>query len=158
MSLPDLDSELEAQLRRLRPPPVSPRLEAEIARRLGPVRRFPRRPGRLVTLVAPLAAAAAVWLFMPPDRLPVEEAAMGDPAPAGDVSKPEPGIFLPVRAFNRLYDARYVGVVTGPDGQPARQVVYRYLDTVTWQNDSTRATFEMTVPRDEVYFIDTPQI
>ena len=47
-----------------------------------------------------------------------------------------------------------MGLVTTPGGDRARRVVYRYLDTVTWRDETSRATFEMTVPRDEIHFIN----
>jgi hypothetical protein len=154
MPSPETDLELETELKRLAPSAPSHRLVAQIGNRLE--RR--RSPGSSLLLWAgaaiPLAAAAgmvlALLLGLPKsDRSePMETVPALTTVPVADQH------FVPVRAINRLYDARYMGLVTTPGGDRARRVVYRYLDTITWRDEASRATFEMTVPRDEIHYIN----
>jgi hypothetical protein len=44
-------------------------------------------------------------------------------------------------------------VATLPDQTEGRQVRYRYVDTYTWRNPTTKASLRWSVPRDEVRVI-----
>ena len=144
MSLPETDLELEAELKRLAPSAPSHRLAAEIGNRLD--RR--RSPGASLLLWAgaalPLAAAAGMALALLPGLPKSDRAEPMEAVPAVVSGPAVEKHFVPIRAVNRLYDARYMGLVTTPGGDRARRVVYRYLDTVTWRDETSRATFEMT--------------
>lgn len=161
MSTPELESELEAELKRMAPSEPSERLQVNLARKLEPEKAHRTSWLRWTGTFVPLAVAAGIVLALiirgpsldipqggsqldPVELAPIKAVPATDAA--GDV-------FIPIKAINQLYDARYLGMVTTPDGGTARQVVYRYLDTVTWQNQASKATFEFTVPRDEVHLI-----
>jgi len=155
MSTPE--SEFELELKRLVPAAPSDRLKSGIERDLQPGRGslspLLRWSGRVLPLAAAAGIVAALIIRAPTGDVteyggPPEAV---QPAPVVTSPEVEHDVFVPIRAINQLYDARYLGMVTTPDGGRARQVVYRFLDTVTWQNQTTRATFELTVPRDEVY-------
>ncbi|RKX36241.1 MAG: hypothetical protein DRP71_00835 [Verrucomicrobia bacterium] len=152
MSLPELESELEAELKRLKPAIASDRLCSGIARQLETRSPDVRSLFRWSAIALPAAAGIAVALFL---GAPVDESpALTKSIPAVAEPAADSEIFVPIRAVNRLYDARYLGLVVTPDGGRARKMVYRYFDTVTWQGERSQATFQMTVPRDEVHFIN----
>lgn len=161
MSTPEFESELEAELKRLTPAMPSERLQAGIARKLGPKKTARSSFLRWTGTFVPLAAAAGVLLALiirgPSRDFPLAgsepETVESIPVPAEPSAGAAEDVFIPIKAINQLYDARYLGMVTTPDGGRARQIIYRYLDTVTWQNQASRATFELTVPRDEVHLI-----
>lgn len=160
MSTPELESKLEAELKRLKPAMPSERLQAGIAGRLEPGKTGRSSFLRWTGTFVPLAVAAGVVLALiirgPSLDFPLAGSEAEPIAPNPVQAEPTAGaddVFVPIKAINQLYDARYLGMVTTPDGGRARQVVYRYLDTVTWQNQNSRATFELTVPRDEVHLI-----
>ena len=62
-------------------------------------------------------------------------------------------LYKPVRAENWAYDSTDEGVVTLPDGTPARQLRSRYVDTITWSNASSTAQLKWSVPREEIRLI-----
>src|SRR6478736_2650987 len=155
--------ELENELKRLRPRALSASLASRLERELGPV-RAPRRYTTATSLrswkwagwsLAGAAAVAmgflAVSLSRPPASAPIDSVA----PIAAETPRPAPAAnrYEPVRASSVLYDMKDDGVATLPDQTPGRQVRYRYVDTYTWKNPTTKASLKWSVPRDEVRLV-----
>jgi hypothetical protein len=146
-------SELEAELKNLRPRALSPELLARVERELtsaqaAPVRRAYTsattwRSWKWAVWSAAAAAAVGVAFFRP------TAASRPGAAPALAVTVPA-DIYKPVRADNVLYGTRDEGGVTLADGTLARRVRSQYVDTITWKNPRTNASLSWSVPRDEV--------
>ena len=164
-------SDLEAELKRMRPRAPSSELQTSLAATLD-------RPNAPIATTAnihhsaiswPLwnwllgaAAAAAVALVYVNARRPGPVKPSTDPTthPAsGTIVGSTPGtsapddLYKPVSAENLLYDSRDEGLITLDDGTAAHRVFQRYLDTYTWRNPRTNASLRWTVPRDEVRVI-----
>lgn len=144
---------LEAELRRLRPLAADRRLRDAIAREISPVRTTSllRRARAWITL--PVAAAlvgSVVYFttFTPPSSHAPAPAIASGTSPI-TVQSPAPQ-FKPVAARNILVSATDEGLVSLADGTPARRIRQSYVDTITWQNASTKASLTWTVPREEV--------
>lgn len=138
-------SKLEAELRAMRPAPVSGALTARIARDLA----FAAAPARRATVhlfwaVALPAAAAAVAMFV--QTLPVPRGAISGSFAARTADMQ----LKPVSAENVLVSVRDEGLVTLEDGSAARRERLRYVDTIQWRNPRTNASLTWTVPREEV--------
>ena len=132
MSMDDF-TELEAELKQLKPRRPAPSLERRLA---GELDR--RRPWLAAWTALPVAAAlvAALVLARPGARLtqhPLEE-----------------GVYKPVSAEGVRYQSNDEGMTTLADGTPARQVRDSYVETITWENPATKASLRWTVPYDEV--------
>ena len=141
---------LEVELRRLRPIAPSPAMRAALERSLGAGNRARIfKLGWLGVLLAATMAAAAVFLLRPPaaprSRETEKMVSTSGVAPARAVA-----MFKPVAAENVLWNSRDEGYVTLADGTPARRVRQLYVDTITWQNPTTRASLKWTVPREDV--------
>lgn len=167
----DALTELENELKALRPGKPSAGLQARIARELDT---------RADTGVAPrytaattfrswkwvgwqLAAAAAVtltvslgvWRFQ---HGAADEPAVNAPAPAAPaIARTPPSStpaatarYRPVGATNVLYDMQDDGPAYLADRTPARRVRYRYVDTYTWRAPASNASLKWSVPREEV--------
>ena len=129
-------SELEAELKALRPAAPSRGLHARLAADFAPRRRaLPWWAWGAM----PAAAALAIGIFLN-RRLP----------PAAPLPAPVAGVFRPVAAENVLYSTRDEGYVTLADGTPARRVRSNYVDTITWKNPRNNASLRWTMPREEV--------
>ena len=61
--------------------------------------------------------------------------------------------YEPIKASSVLYDMKEDGAATLPDQTEGRQVRYRYVDTYTWKNPTTKASLRWSVPRDEVRLV-----
>lgn len=139
----DLDS-LERQLRGLRPRSPSAALRQAIARELARPAAVPGSPrrawrawpwGNAVVAGGLLAGAVlAAWV--------------GPPSAVGRT--PVGPDFVPVEARRYLLGADEEGVVTLADGTLARQVREVFVDQLTWQRAGDGATFEISLPREEV--------
>jgi len=162
-------SDLEAELKRMRPCAPSPELQARLAATLDRPTTPAAQPASIDRaaifwrswrwVLWPAAAAAAVALALVVTHQP------GVVAPsAGQAAQPvaktaaEPiaatqadaDLYKPVSAENVLCDSRDEGLITLDDGTAAHRVFQRYLDTYTWRNPHTNASLRWTVPRDEV--------
>jgi hypothetical protein len=144
--------QLEAELRRLRPITPDPRLRGAIARELAPVpsTNVFRRARTWIAL--PIAAAIVGSLlyftaFTPPNSDAPASSVTASTTVAAPTSAPQ---FKPVAARNILVSATDEGLVSLADGTPARRIRQSYVDTITWKNASTKASFTWTVPREEV--------
>ncbi len=151
-------TELEAELKQLRPAAPSPELLARLASELAPAvkptsaisRPAPRTISPWWLLVSlPAAAAFTFILTSSALRRPPTSAADLTLASANDTASTAP-LFKPVSSENVLYDARDEGIVQLADGTPARRVRESYVDTLVWKNPRTNASLRWTVPRDEV--------
>ncbi len=135
--------DLEAELRRLRPAPVTDRLWARLEGELATAAPPPAAPADwrwLWSFALPAAAAAALMVWQP-----------GRPAPArGTGAVLAGGALRPVAAENLLVRARDEGLVTLDDGTPARRERWTFVDTITWSDPRTNASLTWTVPREEV--------
>lgn len=144
-------SDLEAELRRLRPLTPPPRLTQAITRDLSSPTAASRagRSARWWWALAPftLAAAAAALFFgvagapsfAPPSAGPL----VGSTGADRDVFKPVAAAAVPL-------ERRSESLVTLADGTVARQTRESYLATITWKNPRTNASLTWSVPREEV--------
>jgi hypothetical protein len=111
--------------------------------------------------VAIAGTAAVMRLVLPP---PAPEAApalvANRPAPMPQVVSSTPAgadLYRPVKATNVLYDTADEGLVTLESDLAARRTRYRYVDTITWKNQSGNATVRWSIPREEVRFVPVVQ-
>ena len=165
-------SDLEAELKRMRPCAPSSelrtRLAAALDRPVAPTAPSvnPHRsaaPWRSWPWVLwPTAAVAALTLAFVTMRQTHSIAQIADQTDhpvSGTVAGPiiattvAADLYQPVSAENVLYDSRDEGLVTLDDGTAAHRVFQRYVDTYTWRNPRTNASLRWTVPRDEVRVI-----
>jgi hypothetical protein len=152
-------SQLEAELKRLRPAAPTrdflARIERELAAPIAQRVATPvRRAAPLWWLWAgalPAAAALAVMITLatrsrPPVAAPTTAVVQALPTPAPESI----AAFKPVAAENVLYAAQDEGLVTLDDGTTGRRERLNYVDTITWKNPRTNASVRWTVPREEV--------
>lgn len=153
-------SQLEAELKRLRPAAPTrdflARIERELATPIEPLATEPvRRAAPLWWLWAgalPAAAALAVLATLAVRNRPsVVPPAVVATTPSAPAPAPEPTMaFKPVSAENVLYAAQDEGLVTLDDGTAARRERLNYVDTIVWKNPRTNASVRWTVPREEI--------
>ena len=135
-------NELEAELRRLRPMPFSAEFHARLtanpssARPAAPIRRLLWTCGA----AGGLAAAAAIAVIR--DRA---NSRAGDLAANAE--------FKPVAAEAVVTSAEDGGDVVLGDGTRARSINESVVDTMTWKNPATDATFAWSVPHEEVQIV-----
>lgn len=140
---------LEDELRELRPRPPSPLLVSRVGRALAveqPRSVLPSKShGWLWAAAVPVAAALAVMAGFAMNRPPLPR-----PAAARNANAETEGALKPVAAQNVLYAARDEGLVTLGDGTPARRARLNYVDTFVWENPRTKASLKWSIPREEV--------
>ena len=165
-------SDLEAELKRMRPCAPSSELQSRLAATLDRPGAPTAQPVRIDHSVIfrrawrwmrwPAAVAAAVVLALVTTRQPNSVKPIADQTAhsvSGTATAPiaatttDPDLYKPVSAENVLYDSRDEGLVTLDDGTAAHRVFQRYLDTYTWRNPRTNASLRWTVPRDEVRIV-----
>lgn len=155
-------SDLEAELKRLRPRAVSATVQTAVERGLAaspaesPAAWPPARPRRYTTATlwtswkwANWSAAATLALLVGGYEVlrPYAALAMGRGEGWSSASDP---IFRPVTAQKVVVSASEEGFVTladGSTGQAVRELAY---NTITWRNPATRASLTWTVPSEEV--------
>jgi hypothetical protein len=161
------ESELEQQLRQLRPHPASAALEGKIALALEQrdwslAERVPTaavirraRPASFSWTkwlqgvgwaLAGAAAAVAVIAVARHDETPpsrMTEVALSAPA----------ATFEPTESTQEIVNAEDEGVVLDSDQEPVRQVRYHSLERHVWVNPQTGARMEFEIPREDVRFI-----
>lgn len=167
----DALTELENELKVLRPGKPSADLQARIARELDTAAGAAPAPHYTAATTFrswkwagwQLAAAAAValtvslgvWRFQPgaADELAARTPAPSAPAiartPPPDIPAAAPR-YRPVGATNVLYDMQDEGPAYLADRTPARRMRYRYVDTYTWRAPASNASLKWSVPREEV--------
>jgi hypothetical protein len=162
-------SELEAELKKLRPRPASPDLAARIeigleqeaagrgtatAGILPKPRRF--RPN-WIALGLGLAAAATFLLLARvnvdrPSKAP--GLALLTPAPITPAAKEAADTFIPSAMTQVVYDRKDEGLhyAEGQD-EPMRRVRSRKRETVQWKNPQTGASLRVSYPTEEVTLV-----
>jgi hypothetical protein len=149
--------DLEKELKALRPRDPSrwllARLEREFAadddRAVDRRARF-RLSWKWAGWSALAGAACAVLLAIAPHRS-AEPMAYAPPVAATVAAPEQPAdVYKPVRADKMLVSAEEEARLTLSDGTPARRVRAQYVDTITWKNLRTNASFQWSVPREEV--------
>ena len=106
-------------------------------------------PARELAATVPSDAAASATVPAPARAAP----RVSSPVGGGERAFASAGArdaYRPVKAANVLYDLQDEGPVLLEDNTPARRVRARYVDTYTWKNPATNASFKWSVPRDEV--------
>jgi hypothetical protein len=170
-------SELEKELRKLRPAQPSPVLFERIGEALKNCRadikeRRPvvRRWGGLETahpwwsLGFGLAAAAVLLLFaaitMERRHEPQQTVAQSSPQPEtrsiplGTERSRSPSRFVPAGGTNLVYNARDEGLHFADGSErPVRRVRYRTQQTWRWRNPETGASLRVSYPSEEVVLI-----
>jgi hypothetical protein len=165
-------SNLEAELKRMRPCAPSSELQTRLAAALDrpaaptaqPVSTyrsaFSWRSWKWTLWPAAVAAAVVLALVITrrPDPVPpitdqTTHPVSGTAAEPLATTTPVADLYKPVSAENVLYDSRDEGLVTLDDGTSAHRVFQCYLDTYTWRNPHTNASLRWTVPRDEVRIV-----
>lgn len=164
------DAELERELRTLAPQamPAALRTRLLVAIRTAETERtpaafgWPRWTWQVATGLLVVTALGVSWWA---NRPPAPVATSLPQVVADRKAEPEPttpetalragdnAAFETVGAANLLAGARNDGWVVLPDGQRARQVTYRLLDTVEWRNPQTGAVIQLQVPREETIFM-----
>lgn len=173
----DTFTELENELKALRPRRPSAGLQARIERELAG--KTPAAAPIARTYVAatsfrswkwagwPLAAAVAVALAVSlgiwrhPSGHSVKSPAVVSVSPSSaTITQSSPPAaplagqrYRPVGATNVLYDMKDEGPAYLADHTPARRMRYRYVDTYTWKAPASNASLKWSVPREEVRVI-----
>lgn len=154
-------TDLETELKQLRPRALRPAPLARLAA-ASPDAKSESRAGVIVWLWPALGAAAAVALMLlgvahfsnSPDDAPgrAPTFAASPSAPFGRAARGSQGglRLTPVSATNTFYGADVERTVRMSDDVAAQQVRLRYVDTVTWRDPQRGATFQWSVPREEV--------
>lgn len=162
-------SELETELKKLRPQPASPDLVARIeiglaqeaagrgvatAGVLPKPRRF--RPN-WIALGLGLAAAAT---FLVLARVNVEQPskatdlAMLNPAPITPAAREATNTFVPSAMTQVVYDTRDEGLhFAEGSNEPVRRLRSRKRETVQWKNPQTGASLRVSYPTEEVTLV-----
>jgi hypothetical protein len=153
-------TDLENELKHLRPRSVPAPLVGRVAAVLAAepqTRRGPLAGWRAWILPAAAAALLAVTVTSIP-FLVREPDATAAPATATSQQQVTTTVassakLQPVRATNVLYEAVNEGIVYLDPETPARRMRLSYLDTITWEDPSSGASLQRSVPREEIYFV-----
>ncbi len=159
-------SDLEAELKQLRPAPASDALALRVARALADTpaagvlpRRKAARFGWL-SLGLGVATAAAAFLFLA--RLDVDQATPGQPTVAALDSRPvvkgmnaaPVRTLMPEGVTRVVYSKQDEGLVFPVSGgQPVRRLRARAQETLQWRDANTGASLRVSYPTEEVELI-----
>lgn len=160
-------SELEAELRNLRPVSMSPALLSRIARELASGQTpsagvVPRPRPRLrinwllLGLGLPVAAAFLVLARTQIDRAPTKQPAVATNAlaPAQMMSVPLRGQLRPAGMSQVVYGTRDEGLLFAEGAKrPVRRVRTEARETLHWRDPGTGAFVRVSYPREEVSLI-----
>ena len=139
-------TDLEEELKRLRPVAPTPQFHARIRSELCRARAPVTVRWAAWTLAAAAIAVALILRHHGPSRAPGLV-----PAHVAIATAPSTHAeFQPVAARNVLIAARDDGLVTLTDGTPARRYREVYVDSITWKDPRTRASLTWTLPRQEI--------
>jgi hypothetical protein len=162
-------SELEAELKKLRPHSASPELAtrveralaAEVSGRTATAGVLPKRRGNFrfnwSALGLGLAAAAALLLLarVNVDQLPDKGRSLGamTPSPSRPPTDAKDS-FVPSGLTEVVYDTRDEGLhfAEGAD-EPVRRMRSRKRETLAWNNPQTGASLRVSYPTEEVTLI-----
>jgi hypothetical protein len=164
-------SELEAELKKLRPYSASPELVtrieqalAEVSGRTATAGVLPNRRRTLrfnwSALGLGLAAAAAFLLLarVNVDQLPDKGRSIGAMTPSPSTSPTDAkDSFVPAGVTEVVYDTRDEGLhfAEGAD-EPVRRMRSRKRETLAWNNPQTGTSLRVSYPTEEVTFIPAP--
>ena len=165
-------SELEAELKQLRPAPASRELSQRIERALeeAPATEtrtagvLPKPKGRVNWFALGLGvAAAAAFLFLARanvDRVPDNTPMIAANSPAPLPEPAAPNVDTAVRGYvaegitRVVYTRRDEGLTFPEDAeQPVRRVRSHSRETMQWKDPSTGASLRVSYPTEEVEFI-----
>jgi hypothetical protein len=168
-------SELEKELRKLRPAQPSPVLFERVGEALKNCRasvsdakwkrwRFTETPYNWWSLGFGLAAAAVLILFaaVTMERRHEHQQTVAQisprpetrPAPLGMERSISPSRFVPAGGTNLVYNARDEGLHFADGSErPVRRVRYRTQQTWRWRNPETGASLRVSYPSEEVVLI-----
>jgi hypothetical protein len=160
-------SEIENELKKLRPAQPSPVLFERIAeqldcrpsvsdgssRKVVASRRFTETPYNWLGLG--LAAAAVLILFvrinMDRRQNRSQPVALTTPAPAKETRSTSPNEFIPAGLTQVVYRTRDEGLrFSNGYTQPVRRVRYQTHETMRWRNPATGASLRVSYPSEEV--------
>jgi hypothetical protein len=157
-------SELEAELKKLRPRPASPDLMARIEVGLAEVAGrgtatagvLPKRRSYRPNWFALGFGLAAAAIFLLLARVNVDQPskstglALLTPAPIAPAARLD-NAFIPAAMTQVLYDRKDEGLhYTEGQEEPMRRVRSRKRETVQWKNPQTGATLRVSYPKEEV--------
>ncbi len=161
-------SELESELKKLRPAPVSDELFARLECALAqpdstPTAGFLPRPAKRRniwwSLGLGLAACSALVLiglafFAEPPRTPPVVAQQDTPAPSAPVASG----FQPSALTQVVYRQRDEGLVFSPNQseRPLRRVRYETRETMQWRNPQTGASLRVSYPAEQIVLTPVP--
>lgn len=160
-------SELEAELKKLRPRPASPDLVARIEVGLAEVAGrgtatagvLPKRRSFRPNWFALGFGLAAAAIFLLLARVNVDQPskstglALLTPAPIAPAAKLDDA-FIPAAMTQVVYDRKDEGLhYTEGQEEPMRRVRSRKRETVQWKNPQTGATLRVSYPKEEVTLI-----
>jgi hypothetical protein len=168
-------SELENELKRLRPAQPSPVLFERVGEALKNCRasvseakwkrwRFTGTPHNWWSLGFGLAAAAVLVLFaaVTMERWHERQQTVAQrstgletrPAPAGTKRSTSPSRFVPAGGTNVVYNARDEGLHFADGSErPVRRVRYNTQQTWRWRNPHTGASLRVSYPSEEIMLI-----
>ena len=160
-------SELEAELKKLRPRAASPDLTARIevglaevsARGTATAGVLPKRRSFRPNWFALGFGLAAAAIFLLLARVNVDQPskstglALLTPAPIAPAAKLDDA-FIPAAMTQVVYDRKDEGLhYTEGQEEPMRRVRSRKRETVQWKNPQTGATLRVSYPKEEVTLI-----
>jgi len=160
-------SELEAELKKLRPRQASPDLTARIEMGLAEVAGrgtatagvLPKRRSFRPNWFALGFGLAAAAIFLLLARVNVDQPskstglALLTPAPIAPAAKLDDA-FIPAALTQVVYDRKDEGLhYTAGQEEPMRRVRSRKRETVQWKNPQTGATLRVSYPKEEVTLI-----
>ena len=156
-------SDLEAELKQLRPAKPSADLMTRVERALGENTATPTagvlpKPKTRVSwfsLGIGLAAAAAFLLLarMPEQQKPAKQQTFAALSPAPAIRNAQPAGLVPEGLTRVVYNTRDEGLMFQADDQPIRRVRSRSRETLKWRDPSTGASLRVTYPTEEVDLI-----
>lgn len=159
-------SELEADLKKLRPAPVSADLAVRIERALEREEELPTagllsRPpnqangwwslGLGLTAIAALLVIGLTFFDHPPQTQNVASTAANPPRPANVPATAAPG-FQPAGLTQVVFSSRDEGLVFSPNESqtPRRRLRYETRETMRWRNAQTGASVRVSYPAEQV--------
>ncbi|HEY2713514.1 MAG TPA: hypothetical protein VGI60_13445 [Chthoniobacterales bacterium] len=156
-------SEIEAELRKLRPASISQDLHVRVERALAStvstaaVLSRPRRRGNLWwSLGLSLAGASAFVLlglaFLEEAPHPTLPNVAQDRSTPATVAQPNDNGFRPDALTRVVYQRRDEGLIFSPNQseQPLRRVRYDTRETMQWRNPQTGASLRVSYPAEQV--------
>ena len=164
-------SELERELRKLRPAQPSPVLFERVGEALqncragaSPARKPARSPYNWWSLGFGLAAAAVLILFaaVTMERRHEQQPTVAQSSPAPETSALLPGLeqsrshskFVPAGGTNVVYNTRDEGLHFADGSErPVRRVRYNTQQTWRWRNPETGASLRVSYPSEEIVLI-----